>query len=251
MGMVGMENRNAKDVKIMYLDKFVIGERILDVGCGTGFYSYYLKNKGFEVISLDIYNLLRFNALEFVQGNAKFLPFKSKSFDAVVLFDVLEHIDDQFLVLSEIHRVCRKRLILSVPNADDGFLPECNLTFKHHKDKTHKREYTVDELRGTLEAAGFKLIHVSPENEITPFFIAKFFRPRLELFCKSIILVLKSMGLFRTLPRADIFAVADVSYETDKKGLSSLRQGTNRGIKSLKWLQCVESVDLSKQTRKL
>ena len=60
----------------------------------------------------------RLQGVRFVCGVATQLGFDSDSFDAVTLFDVLEHIPDDQLAVSEVLRVLRPggSLIISVPN---------------------------------------------------------------------------------------------------------------------------------------
>lgn len=93
--------------------------RVLDVGCGRGGLSVALRARGISVVSLDLrlrnchvsrlrgrrYDL----AVPVVNGRAETLPFKDKSFDAVCLLEVLEHVADPVGLLSEARRVCRPR----------------------------------------------------------------------------------------------------------------------------------------------
>ena len=83
----------------------------LDVGCGSGYGTYYLAKNGVgTIIGVDIsFNGIKFakkkykaENLEFIQTDALGLGFVGNSFDAVVSFDVLEHIDEGYQ-LSLIH----------------------------------------------------------------------------------------------------------------------------------------------------
>lgn len=200
--------KKPSQLKLRYLDKFVVGKKVLDVGCGMGFYSEYLANKGFDVTAIDTEKQLIPEKSKFKLANAENLPFEDESFDTILLFDILEHINDQ-KILKEIHRVCKKRVILSVPNKDDSFLPKYNLTFKHYKDKTHRREYTQREIKELLGKFGFRVEHVAPEGEVSPFVFASFLRPPLAHLCSGLIFVLKKLRLFKSLPKADIYVVGD------------------------------------------
>jgi ubiquinone/menaquinone biosynthesis C-methylase UbiE len=50
----------------------------------------------------------------------KGLPFPDKSFESITCFEIFEHIppEKRDFVVSEIKRVCRKRVIISVPSKD-------------------------------------------------------------------------------------------------------------------------------------
>ena len=190
------------------IDRFVTGKKVLDVGCGMGFYSEYLANKGFNVTAVDIEKQFVPKKSKFELANAENLPFEDESFNTVLLFDILEHGDDQ-KILKEAHRVCKKRIILSVPNKDDSFLPKYNLTFKYHKDKTHRREYTQEEIKKLLERFGFRTLRIASEGEISPFVFASFLRPPLSYVCLGLIFILKKLKLFKPLPKADIYYMVD------------------------------------------
>ena len=54
-----------------------------------------------------------------VVGDAESLPFRDKSFDTVVLGDVLEHLDDPLRAVAEARRVARRRVVATVPSYPD------------------------------------------------------------------------------------------------------------------------------------
>lgn len=49
------------------------------------------------------------------------IPFESNSFDTVICTDVLEHLENFHLILSEILRVSSKNVLISLPNSTDQF----------------------------------------------------------------------------------------------------------------------------------
>lgn len=96
--------------------------RILDIGCGNGEYtSLFCKNWN-KVIGLDIKNYIKpeYRKFEFIKGNAEELPFPNESFDLVVSFDVIEHIENDRKAIQEMYRVLRKRgkIFLETPNRE-------------------------------------------------------------------------------------------------------------------------------------
>jgi SAM-dependent methyltransferase len=80
----------------------------------------YLKPDGF----VDVENIYvrdkKSQKLHFFLASGYQLPFKNERFKYVVLFDVLEHIENDLDVLREIHRVLENGgyLVLTVPNKD-------------------------------------------------------------------------------------------------------------------------------------
>ncbi|MEA2124752.1 MAG: arsenite methyltransferase [Solirubrobacteraceae bacterium] len=95
------------------------GERILDVGCGPGFYVAELLERvgpGGQVCGADTSApMLAIAArraaphdnVELVEAPATALPFDSGSFDGAISVQVLEYIDDVAAALAELHRVLR------------------------------------------------------------------------------------------------------------------------------------------------
>jgi len=110
------------------LRKYIIGNKILDAGCGTGWADFLLASEGFKVTAIDlsdkslekarkIKDLLGFKT-RFVKDDLEELSFKDNAFDSALSFDVLEHIPDLDKALSEMRRVLKPKgmLVASFPN---------------------------------------------------------------------------------------------------------------------------------------
>lgn len=98
--------------------------RVLDVACGTGYGTNLIREKGCQVIGVDIdnqqinLNQATWSECQFRHGDVLQLPFEENSFDAVVSFETLEHVTDGDRFFSEIKRVLQPNglLICSTPN---------------------------------------------------------------------------------------------------------------------------------------
>lgn len=95
---------------------------ILDVGCGTGYITDVIQktvDANIVCCDLDPTRLLfaktRYD-LETILADINFLPFKSSSFDMVIAMEIIEHIPNKDVSLSEIDRVAIKNIIITVPN---------------------------------------------------------------------------------------------------------------------------------------
>ncbi|VVB74516.1 Ubiquinone biosynthesis O-methyltransferase [uncultured archaeon] len=88
-------------------------KKILEIGVGNKTLSNYLKQSGLSITTCDIDKSLKPD----VVGDILNLPFKDNEFDAVVAFEVLEHLPFEKFdkALSEIHRVTKKNAIISLP----------------------------------------------------------------------------------------------------------------------------------------
>lgn len=132
-------------------------QRVYDLGCGTGALLESLQQRSYQVVGSD----LRPEGLHavkkslpdahLVQADALQLPWAAESFDAVLMLDVLEHVDDG-AALRELYRILHLGglLILTVPA-----LP----WLWSYRDEAagHLRRYTRRQLQAVLNEAGFEV----------------------------------------------------------------------------------------------
>lgn len=131
----------------------------LDAGCGRGLYTRILLKRTQRVAALD-YSKEHIDALKRRLGHlpnlslyvasADNLPFNAEQFDLITHCEVLEHIEDDQKVLSELFRVLKPggRLIISVP------VPPAPIY-----DSEHVREgYTLEQISQLLQNTGFKIL---------------------------------------------------------------------------------------------
>jgi SAM-dependent methyltransferase len=88
------------------------GARVLDAGCGSGKMIVPLARAGYRVVGMDIVmeGLREIRArgdYDLVAGDVRILPFCDGTFDAVVCYDVLQHLlePERVRVVEEIKRV--------------------------------------------------------------------------------------------------------------------------------------------------
>jgi SAM-dependent methyltransferase len=96
---------------------------VLEVGCGEGHIAGWLSERtaAGSVVAVDLSPQMladgqrRHAGVAFTAGSALELPFEDKSFDLVLLLEVLEHLQDPRRALDEARRVSRGQLVASVP----------------------------------------------------------------------------------------------------------------------------------------
>lgn len=103
----------------------VAGQRVLDVGTGTGRGAIALAARGADVTGVDasaeMLAVARRRAaaagvqVHFIQGDAHGLAYPDQSFDAAVCLRVLMHTPDWRLSLGELCRVARHRVLFDYP----------------------------------------------------------------------------------------------------------------------------------------
>jgi len=131
---------------------------LLEVGCGGGLLSSRLQEEGWRVISSDLFpDAARFarahgvaHALAF--NAAAGWPFVAASVDAVIMLDVLEHVQDDLTCLREAWRVLQPGGVLLITVPAYPFLYSA-----WDEYNGHFRRYTARSLARAARASGFEI----------------------------------------------------------------------------------------------
>ncbi|MBN2399585.1 MAG: methyltransferase domain-containing protein [Candidatus Aminicenantes bacterium] len=150
-----------------------LGERVLDVGCGSGrLIPVICEQIGLQgsLVELDfapgMLEIGRRKAsgdhVTFVPGDAHCLPLPDKDFDKVIALALLPHLDDKDAALKEFHRVLKPGGMLVIAHqlgraALDRLHGESGAAVKH--DRLPKKKI----LNKLLTAAGFSAIEILDE----------------------------------------------------------------------------------------
>lgn len=132
--------------------------KILDIGCGTGGMMDLLQNYG-AVFGLDHHQAAcafshQRNQFPLIKGDANTLPFKKKTFDLVVLLDVLyhQHIADDQDVLKQVHALLAPEGFLLITDSAFAFLKST-----HDLAVMARHRYTLRELTAKLATVPFTI----------------------------------------------------------------------------------------------
>ena len=111
------QTRNA-DTRIYNILISLLGcnqnEKILDVGAGTGNYSFELANVGYHVFAVEPSDLMirqgrKHDNIKWIQGFAENLPFEDHYFDGAICTLASHHFESLKNGFEEIHRVIKKK----------------------------------------------------------------------------------------------------------------------------------------------
>ena len=110
-------NREANYAALRASGVVLRSRRVLEVGCGSGYLSEYVRALGASVVGCDIASPETTPGVRFVQADGAARPFQ-RQFDVVLSFDVFEHIPNSDQHLREVRRVLRPRghYLLQTPN---------------------------------------------------------------------------------------------------------------------------------------
>ena len=121
--------------------------RVLDYGCGAGLFVQYLREKGFS-------NAAGYD--RFVPAYSDASVLRAGSYDAVVLYDVIEHVDDPRALLSSLVDLVVPGGLIAVgtPNADHISLREESLLTPELSQPYHRHIFSERTLLKMAEENG-------------------------------------------------------------------------------------------------
>jgi O-antigen biosynthesis protein len=141
--------------RYFYAQRWAESARVLDLACGNGYGAALLARKARHVWALDIDEATIAGArkswqslnITFMRGDATQLPLPDGSIDLVVAMEVLEHLDDQSLLLQEIARVCSDTgvALISTPNKAEYS------DARNYRNPFHRKELYLEEFVQILQ----------------------------------------------------------------------------------------------------
>ena len=127
------------------IKEWVKEKNVLDIGAGDGLITHLVGARGIEYEAEGV-RLAQEKGVDVIRGDAYNLPFEDNSFEAVMMIDVLEHLDDPVKALKEARRVAPILYVNTPPKKDDGTLT----------DKFHIQEWSPLGLVNLIESVGYK-----------------------------------------------------------------------------------------------
>lgn len=143
-------------------------ECILDLGCGSGALADPASGLGFDVVACDLSTTaLAKVCTKKCRGSVHEMMFADRSFDLVVVAEVLEHIPDAIYAqaLKEVARITKRYILLSVPYEEvlaGGSVkcPSCGFVFHAYGHLRSYHENDLERLFPGMELVGKRFLGV-------------------------------------------------------------------------------------------
>jgi SAM-dependent methyltransferase len=141
------------------------GELLLDLGCGSGWLAQLCHEAGIRVVATDIASAgvagarARFpEAARFAVTDAYHTALANESFDAVVLSEVVEHLEDPGKGLGEAARITKRggRILVTVPYRETIVEHLCVHCNRLTPANAHLHSFDDDTLRQLLAGVGLR-----------------------------------------------------------------------------------------------
>jgi SAM-dependent methyltransferase len=148
-----------------------LGRRVLEIGCGTGTITSFLVEREL-VVGIDVVDGYVRSTTKRYRGRRNIIirrhdltqsiePLRGYRFDSALSVNVLEHIADDVAAITAVYRLLE-------PGGTFTVLVPCHpaLLGRFDHDIGHHRRYTKGELRGKLEASGFRVERIRRSNPL-------------------------------------------------------------------------------------
>lgn len=153
------------------LRNLALGSKVLEIGCGGGGFIGSIKNyrPDLECYGVDIGKSavkkakINFPSVKFDVGDIYKLRFKENFFDAIVIADVFEHLENPLESLKEVKRVLKKKGVFYAYIPLEGETLTLHNLFRKfgfdvkRKLAGHIQDFKLRDLRVMFKEAGFKI----------------------------------------------------------------------------------------------
>jgi len=183
------------------------GKTVLDLGCGYGAYSLALAAEGRQCVGSDVnFKYLASASLAGLPVVAvdSVLPFPDRSFDTVMMLEVIEHVPQLESILREAFRVARQNVLVTVPNSESlDRLQENDVTYGHMLSSDHVHFFDPPSLKEVLGKFGGEVV-IRRGDPIYPFWFAS------RSLAYYALRVLYRLGLLKPSYFTRLYAVASI-----------------------------------------
>ena len=138
--------------------------RLLDVGCSIGCTLKAAEKMGWQAtgvdVSSDAVEICKQQNLDAVKTNSLALPFDDETFDIVVSWHVVEHVESVEETLAEWQRVLKPGglMVLETPDSSSPKVKRRGASYRRFWAAEHTYTFAPDHLAKFMERAGMKIL---------------------------------------------------------------------------------------------
>lgn len=162
--MAAMELPDPNDLfKVELLRRYKAGSSVLDVGCATGGFLKCAEQAGYQVMGVEVSAFAAQKAatkgLKIMNCDLPAAGLPTGQYDAVTLWDVIEHLDNPLPTLTEVYRLLRPGGVLFLTTGDAGsrWAKIAGRYWQLLTPPQHLYFYNLRSLGKALELSGFFL----------------------------------------------------------------------------------------------
>lgn len=192
------------------LERYTRGGRLLDVGCHIGLFLEVAQNSGWEAWGVEPSHWAAGRAqehgLRVLHGTLDTVDLPEDSFDAVTLWDVIEHLPDPLAELRKCRQLLRPGGVVAICTMDvEALFPRLVGRRWPWYMQMHLIYFSKRTLTAMLEAAGYEVLGMVPHKRVVR---ADYLASRLEGYFRPAARMLGS--LIRGLGQRDRLVTVDL-----------------------------------------
>lgn len=136
--------------------------KLLDVGCGIGYFLEVAKERGWEVYGTEFTDraieICEGKGIIMQQGKLNPIKFETESFDVITSFEVIEHINNPIEELSNFNTLLRKGglVYITTPNFNSLLRYRLKAAYNVITYPEHLSYYTPSTLKKVFKACSFR-----------------------------------------------------------------------------------------------
>ncbi len=146
---------------------------VMDVGCNTGDLVAFFNSIGVSAAGMDVNE-------EFIKAAFRKYPdlqfevassldkYNDSIVDAVIAWNVLEHVSDEMSYLKNMWRIARRKVVLSIPKEDAISWPDSRVTYRPYVDITHLRYYSKEKIQNLAASIGCDDFEILETSRVRP-----------------------------------------------------------------------------------
>ena len=170
---VALMKKHTFALRLKELEKAVEPGRILDVGTASGFFLEVAQSRGFAPYGVELSEysgklaIEKFGADRIHLGTLETAPFPKRSFRAIAMSDLLEHVPDPVATLRLARDFLEEGGVLQIVTPDTGsFSRKCmGSTWTQYKAE-HLSYWNAHVLRSAAKETGYRVLSVRPARKV-------------------------------------------------------------------------------------